>query len=121
MLRGIKIFFTELTILSTLTGVNLLKCVSMNNQKCKVRPQNVNVDSDEPVFFPFGIKAGKCSGSYKNINDPYAKLCVADAVKNLNAISLSCHEQVCLIGYLLRDASLIIWPDDWRSISRNVP
>ena len=26
----------------------------------------------------------KSSGSYKNIDDPYAKLCVADAVKNIN-------------------------------------
>ena len=39
---------------------------------------------NEPVFFPFSIKASKCSGSCKNINNPYAKLCIADVVKNLN-------------------------------------
>ena len=55
----------------------------MNNQ-CKVRPQIVNVNGDDPMFFPFSIKASKCSGSCNNINNPCAKLCVSDAVKNLN-------------------------------------
>ena len=39
---------------------------------------------NEPLFYPFIIKTSKCSGSCNNINDPYAKLCVPDAVKNLN-------------------------------------
>ena len=34
-----KVFFTGLTILSTLSSVNPLKCISMNNQECKVRPE----------------------------------------------------------------------------------
>ena len=36
-----------------LSRVNRLKCVSINNQKCKVMPKVVNVNSDEPVFFIF--------------------------------------------------------------------
>ena len=36
-----------------LSSVNPLECISMNNQECKVRPQIVNVNSDEPVFDPF--------------------------------------------------------------------
>ena len=55
----------------------------MNNQECKVRPQIINVNSEEPVFFPFIIKISKCSGSCNNINDPYAKLWVPDIVKKL--------------------------------------
>ena len=55
-----KVLFTGLTILSSLTSVNSLSCISMNNQECKVRPQIVNVNSDAPVFFPFSIKTGKC-------------------------------------------------------------
>ena len=77
-------FFTGIAFLSTLTSVNLLSCISMNNQECKVRPQIVNVNGDDPVFFPFSIKTSKCSGSCNNINDPYAKMCVPDVVKNLN-------------------------------------
>ena len=51
--------------------------------KRKVRLQIVNINSDEPVFYPLA-KASKCSGCYGNINDPYAKMCVPDVVKNLN-------------------------------------
>ena len=55
-----------------LSSVNPLECVSMNNQKCKARPKIVNVNSKEPIFFPFSVRTSKCSGSYNNINDPYA-------------------------------------------------
>ena len=68
----------------SLSNVNPLKCISLNNQECKVRPQIVNVYSNEPVFFLFSIKTSKCSGSCNNINDPHAKLCVPDIAKNLN-------------------------------------
>ena len=78
-----KAFFAGLTILSSFTSVNSLSCISMNNQECKVRPQIVNVNSNEPVFFPFSIKISKCSGSCNDINDSYAKMCVPDVIKNL--------------------------------------
>ena len=56
----------------------------MNNQECNVRPEIVNVNSDEPIFYPFSIRTSKCMGSCNNINDPYAKLCVSNVVKNLD-------------------------------------
>ena len=58
-----KVFFVGLTILSSFTNANSLSCISMNNQECKTRPQVVNVNGDEPAFFPFSIEATKCSGS----------------------------------------------------------
>ena len=78
-----KCLFTGLALLSTLTSVNSLSFISMNNQECRVRPEIVNANSDDPVFYPFSIKTSKCSGSWNNINDPYAKMCVPDVVKNL--------------------------------------
>ena len=45
----------------------------------------VNVNSKESLFFPFSIKTNKCSGSCNNINNPYAKPCVPDVLKKLNA------------------------------------
>ena len=77
-------FFTGLAFLSTLTSVNLLSCISMNNEESKVRLKIVNVNGDNPVFFPYSVKTSKCSGSCNNINNPLAKLCVPDVVKNLN-------------------------------------
>ena len=58
------------------------KCISMTNKKCKVRPEIVNVNSNEPVFYPHCIKTSKCSSSCNN--DPYAKMGVPDVVKKLN-------------------------------------
>ena len=46
----------------------------MNNQAYKVRPEIFNVNSNEPVFYPFSIKTGKCSGSCNNIKDRYANV-----------------------------------------------
>ena len=64
-----KCFYVASTFL---TSVNSLSCISMNNQGCKLRPEILHVNSNEPVFYPFGIKTSKCSGSCNNINDPYA-------------------------------------------------
>ena len=80
-----KIFVSAMMFFGcNLSSVNPLECISLNNQECKVRPEIVNVNSDEPVFFTFSIKTSKCSGSCNNINDPYAKLCVLHVVKNIN-------------------------------------
>ena len=86
MFRFVKrIFVSTLMFFGcNLSKVNLLEYVSMNNQECIVRPEIVNVNSNEPVFYPLGIKTSKCSGSCNSINDPYAKLCVPDVVKNIN-------------------------------------
>ena len=78
-----KVFFVGLTILSGFINPNSLSCISMNNQECKTRPQVINVNGDEPVFFSFSIETSKCSGSCNNINCPYAKICVPDIAKNL--------------------------------------
>ena len=56
----------------------------MNNQACKVGPEIINVNSNEPIFYPFSLTTSKCNGSCNNINDPYAKIYVPDDVKNLN-------------------------------------
>ena len=52
----------------TLSNVNPLECVSVNNQECKVRLEIVKVNSNEPLFYPSSIKTSKCRGSCNNIN-----------------------------------------------------
>ena len=61
----------------------------MSNQGYKIRPQIINVNSNEPLFYPYSIEISKCSGSCNNINDPYAKLCVPDVAKNVNVNLMS--------------------------------
>ena len=78
-----KLFLTVLSCVNLLSATPL-SCISTNNQECKVRPEIINVNSDEPLFYPFSIKTSKCSGSCNNINDSYANICVLDVVKDLN-------------------------------------
>ena len=79
-----KVFFIGLTILSSFTSGNSLSCISMSNQPSKARPEIINVNNNNPIFYPFSIKTNKCTGNCNNINDPYAKICVPDVVKDLN-------------------------------------
>ena len=56
----------------------------MKVQECKIRSEITNVNSNEPSFYPSSIKINKCSGSCNSINNPYAKLYVPHADKNIN-------------------------------------
>ena len=79
-----KVFFLGLTIFSNFTKVTSLNCISIKNQEYKTRPQVINVNSNNLIFYPFSIKIHKCSGSCNNINNPYAKICVPDVIKDLS-------------------------------------
>ena len=65
-----KVFYIGSLFLSSLVGITPLRCISMNNQACKVRPETINVNSNEPIFYPFSINRNKCCGSCNNITDP---------------------------------------------------
>ena len=56
----------------------------MNNQECKIRSDIIHVNTNEPMFYPYSTKINKCKGSSNRINDPYAKLCIPDTIKNIN-------------------------------------
>ena len=79
-----KVFFVGLTTLSSFANAIPLNCISIKSQECKRRPQVVNVNSNNPIFYPFSIKTSKCSGNCNNINNTYAKICVRDVIKDLN-------------------------------------
>ena len=104
-----KMFLTGLTVLSYVNPLrtNQLGCISMNNQECKVRPEIINVNSDEPVSYLFSIKASKCSGSCKNIKDPLSKMCVPDVVKNVNV-------KVFNLMSRTNEARHIKWHETWN-------
>ena len=85
MFRFIKqIFISALMYFNNLSCVNSLECISMKNRECKVRTEIVNVNSNNPIFYPFSIKINKCNGSCNNINNLYAKICVSYMIKDLN-------------------------------------
>ena len=80
----IKMFgFVKQILISAITffSCNALKCIQVNDQTCS---EIVNVNSDEPVFYPNSVKINKCSGSCNNINYLYAKKCISDVVQDVN-------------------------------------
>ena len=79
-----QIFISALMYFSNLSSVNSLECISMKNQECIVRPEIVDINSNNTIFYPFSIKVNKCNGNCNNINDPYTRICVPDITKNLN-------------------------------------
>ena len=82
-----KVFFLGLTILSNSTNAlsaTSLDCISIKNKGCKTRPEVININTNNPIFYPFSIKINKCIGNCNNIDNPYAKICVPDLRKNLN-------------------------------------
>ena len=57
----------------------------MNNQECKIKPKIINLNGKKPSFYPYSLEVNKCSDSCcNNVNDPNAKLCVSDVVKDMN-------------------------------------
>ena len=49
-----KSFIATMTFVGcgVLISSNPLKCVSMNIQECRVRPVIVNINSNDPLFYP---------------------------------------------------------------------
>ena len=50
-----KIFYVGFLFLSILGSTTSLNCILMKNQECKVRPEIINVNGNEPIFYPFII------------------------------------------------------------------
>ena len=55
----------------------------MKNQECRVKPKIININNNNPILYPFSIQINKC-GNCNTINNPYAKICVPDVIKDLN-------------------------------------
>ena len=58
MLKFVKqIFISAMMFFScNVLNVNSLECVSISNQESKARPEIINVNRDEPSFYPCSVK-----------------------------------------------------------------
>ena len=54
-----KIFISAIMVFDSLSNVNSLECISMKNQECKVRPKIININSNNPMFYPFSVKINR--------------------------------------------------------------
>ena len=83
----------------------------MNNQESKGRPKIIDLKNNESVSYSYSIKVNKCSVSCSNINDPYAKLCVSDIIKNINV-------KVFNLMSRINETRQIIWHETCKCICR---
>ena len=57
-----KVLFVAMTVFSfNPLSLNSLECGSMNNQECKIRAKIIDINNNEPLFYPYCIKVNKCS------------------------------------------------------------
>ena len=70
--------------LFSILKVKTLECVPVINEKFMSLPNIIDLNKNEPAFYPYSIKVNKCSRDCNNINDPMAKLCVPDIVGDMN-------------------------------------
>ena len=66
--------------------VNTLECLSVINLECMPRPKilDVNEGVGEALFYLHKVLVNKCSGSCNTLDDPMARLCVPNIIKNVN-------------------------------------
>ena len=91
-----KVFIIRLTILSNLTNTIPLSAALLNAihwmqfhwvvfqwiiNHVKQDHKTGNVNSNNPIFYPFSVRTSTCSGNCNNINDPYTRICVPDIEK----------------------------------------
>ena len=87
-----------------------LECISAVNQKCMARPI-IQTNANEPVFYPLSIKVNKCGGDCNTINDPKAKLCVPNIVKDMNI-------KVFNMLSRINETRKIVWHETCKCICR---
>ena len=66
--------------------INALEYLSIINRKCIPRPKilDVNEGIGETLFYLYNVLVNKCSGSCNTLDDPMAKMCVPNIIKNVN-------------------------------------
>ena len=102
--------------LFSISKIKTLECVSVINEKCmsrsKIKLEYENdLNKNEPVFYPYSIKANKCSGDCNNINDPMVKLCVPNIVRDMNI-------KVFNLLARINETRKIVWHETCKCVCR---
>ena len=75
------------------------------------RPKIFDFNKNEPVFYPLSITVNKCSRDCNNINDPMAKLCVPNIVKDMNI-------KVFNLLTRINETRKIVWHETCKCVCR---
>ena len=63
------------------------------------------------VFYPYSMKVNKCSRDCNNINNPYAKLRIADMIKSMNV-------RVFNLMSRTNETRQILWHETYKCVGR---
>ena len=112
-----KMFLISLVIsLFNVLKVKTLECLSVTNQKCIPRPKilDANEGVGETLFYPYNVLVNKCSGSCDTLDDPMAKLCVPNVIKNIN---------MKVYNFLVRlnETRNVLWHESCKCVCRLNP
>ena len=101
------------TSLFSIINTKALECVSVYNQKCMPRPKilDVNEGVGEALFYPYNVLVNKCSGSCNKLDDPMAKICVPNIIKNVNV-------KVYNVLMRLNETRNVLWHESCKCVCR---
>ena len=60
----------------------MVKYEFFNNQPYQIRPALIDINYNEPLYYSYFVSINNCGGSCNTIDDPYARICAPDKVKN---------------------------------------
>ena len=87
--------------------------MSVINQECKPRPKilDVNEGIGEALFYPYNVLVTKCSGSCNTLDDPMARICVPNIIKNVN---------IKVYNFLMRlnETRNVLWHESCKCLCR---
>ena len=99
--------------LFSILKVNTLECLSVINRKCIPRPKifDANEGVGKALFYPYNVLVNKCSGSCNTLDDPMARLCVPNIIKNVNM-------KVCNFLMRLNETRNVLWHESCKCVCR---
>ena len=93
--------------------VNALECLSVINRECKPRSTilHVNEGVGETLFYLYNVQVNNCSGSCNTLEDPMARLCVPNIIKNVN---------MKVYNFLMRlnESRNVLWHESCKCLCR---
>ena len=90
-----------------------LECSSVINHKCMPTPKilDLNEGVGEALFYPYNVLVNKCSGSCNMLDDPMAKMCLPNIIKNVN---------MKVYNFLMRlnETHNVLWHESCKCVCR---
>ena len=90
-----------------------LECVSVVNQRCKPRPNilDVNEGIGEALLYPYNVQVNKCSESCNTLDHLREKLCVPNVIKGLNI-------KVYNFLTMLKETCNVLWHESCKCVCK---